>query len=311
MGKKHSLSKKNDYIDIFEQKSGALRLLGKGAGAEIMIQTIIANEIVVIEPGENDSAMEFFYILDGKIRFNGIDEHKDIFETGDYFQVNYNNEPAQFETLEDVKLLYFTTQPVFHYLSSTIRELVQLATQVEEKDLYTHGHIERVKEYALKIGESLHLSGDSIEALGFAAIFHDLGKVNVPDEILNKPGKLEAEEFKIIQNHSADGAALVMKTYYENLGEIIAQHHERIDGSGYPNNLKGHEIKIEAKIIAVADTYDAMTTDRPYRMGLAPIIAVDELQKLKGIHYDIGVVEAFTEILKKDGIIAKDYSYIK
>lgn len=296
------IGRKNTFKEKFIQNTAKLSLLGKGDGSEVMIQEINMDETVFIEPGEYSDVMEFFYILDGKLE---IDKNKSkiLLNKDDYFYVHHLKEHVQFHTITDVKLLYFSTQPVFHYLSSTIKELTKLANDVEEKDIYTHGHISRVKDYGLKIGNKLRLSKEKIENIGFAALFHDIGKINIPDEILKKPGKLTYEEYEIMKKHSQWGSELVANTYFEKLSEIIRQHHERNDGSGYPDNLKSDEICIEAKVIAIADSYDAMTSDRPYRKALSPAIAVEELLSFKGIQYDEKVVDALIEVLKDDGLL--------
>lgn len=293
---------KNECIESFVQSSGELRLLGKGDGAEVMLQKIKANKTVFIEPGESSELMEFFYILDGELELEK-DEIKTTLKCGDHFYSHHLKETIQFSTITDVTLVYFTTQPVFHYLSATIRDLTELAKKVQDKDIYTHGHIKRVKDYAVKIANKLNLSKERSENIAFASIFHDLGKIYVPDEILNKPGRLTDKEFEFIKKHPSDGVDLVKKTYYENIGEIINQHHERLDGSGYPKGLKGDKILMEAKIIAVSDTYDAITTDRAYRKGSPAQVAVDELIRFKGIYFDEKVVDAFIEILREEKLI--------
>ncbi|MDR7871029.1 MAG: HD-GYP domain-containing protein [Tissierellaceae bacterium] len=302
MNKGIHIGKKDSFLDRFIQNKAELRLLGKGDGSEVMLQKISANENVIIEPGDYTELMEFFYILDGELEFK-CNKSKDILQSGDYFYTHHLKEHIQFFTITEVTLLYFSTQPIFHYLSSTIKDLVNLANSVEEKDIYTHGHIQRVKDYGLKIGNKMGLSKEKIENVGFAALFHDLGKLNVPDEILNKPGRLTDEEFEVIKGHSSWGAEIVTKTYFENISEIIKQHHERIDGSGYPNGLKGDEILIEARIIAVADSYDAMTSERSYKDELTPKVAIEELISLKGKLYDSDVVDALVEVLKDENII--------
>ena len=299
------IGKKDSYKEKYVQDSAELSLLGKGDGAEVMLQKVNANETVFIEPGENSELMEFFYILEGELELEK-NESKIILDNGDYFYAHNLNEYVQFCTITDVTLLYFSTHPIFHYLSSTIKELVELANRVEEKDIYTHGHIQRVKDYGIKIGNMMRLSKEKIENIGFAALFHDIGKINIPDEILKKSGRLTAEEFELIKKHPSWGAEIVSSTYFEKLSEIIRQHHERIDGSGYPDKLKDKEILIEAKIIAVADSYDAMTSDRIYRKGISPIMAVKELKSLKGIHYDEKVVDALIEVLKEEEMLKEE-----
>ncbi len=292
----------NACKEKFVQNSGELSLLGKGDGAEVMLQKIKANETVFIEPGDNSEIMEFFYILEGELELEK-DNTKIILRHGDHFYSHHLKDTIQFNTISDVTLVYFTTQPLFHYLSATIRDLTELAKKVEEKDIYTHSHIQRVKDYSVKIASKLNLSKEKIEDVAFASLFHDLGKIHVPNEVLNKPGKLTDEEFEYIKKHPGDGVDLVRKTYYERIAEIINQHHERLDGSGYPKGLKGDEILIEARIIAVSDTYDAMTTDRAYRKGLPIQSAVDELKRLSGIYYDEKVVDAFMHILEEEKMI--------
>lgn len=296
------IGKNGNYLERFVQNTAELRLLGKGDGCEVMLQKINANETVFIEPGDHVELMEFFYILEGKLELECGDS-KTILKGGDHFYSHLLNEHVQFLTITDVTLLYFSTQPVFFFLSSTIRELVHLANTVEEKDVYTHGHIQRVKDYGLKIGNKMRLSKEKIENIGFAALFHDMGKVNIPDEVLNKPGRLTEEEFDLVKKHSTWGAELVSKTYFESLSKIIRQHHERLDGSGYPEGLKDEEILIEAKIIAVADAFDAMTSDRAYRKGISPLAAINELIGLKDVHYDSDVVDALLEVLEEENVI--------
>lgn len=302
MQKDFYIGKKDTFKEQFVQTSATLSLLGKGDGAEVMIQEINANATVFIDPAEVKDVLEFFYILDGRLEIYK-DKSKIELKEDDYFYVHDLGEHLQFITITDVKLLYFSTQPVFHYLSSTIKELVELTNIVEEKDIYTHGHISRVKEYALKIGNKMRLSEETIENIGFASLFHDIGKINVPDEILKKAGKLTIEEFDIMKNHSLWGSEIVSKTYFEKLSEIIGQHHERIDGSGYPDMISGEDISVEAKVIAVADSYDAMTSDRPYREAMLPSIAVEELISLKEIQYDGKIVDALIEVLIDDGVL--------
>jgi putative nucleotidyltransferase with HDIG domain len=292
----------NECLEKYIQDSAELSLLGKGDGAEVMLQKIKANRPVFIEPGDNSELMEFFYVIEGELGLEK-DGTKAILKPGDRFYSHNLKETIQLNTMSDVTLLYFTTQPLFHYLSATIRELTGLSKRVQEKDVYTHGHGERVTDYAIKIANKLNLSKEKIENIGFASLFHDIGKIHVPNEVLNKPGRLTDEEFEYIKKHPTDGVSLVSKTYYENVAEIIEQHHERLDGSGYPKGLKGDEISTEAKIIAVSDTYDAMTTDRAYRKGLPPQVAVDEVISLKGKYYDESVVDTFIQILKDEKII--------
>ena len=184
-----------------------------------------------------------------------------------------------------------------------IQELVKLTESVADKDQYTHEHNLSVKNYATKIGNNLRLSKEIIENIAFAAILHDIGKVDIPDEILKKPGKLTEEEFDIIKEHPIIGVEMVKETHYENLSDIILQHHERIDGTGYPYGLKGDEIMIEAQVVAMADVFHAMASDRPYRKAIDIKDIVEEINGLSGIQYDKKIVDALMEIIEEDNEI--------
>lgn len=155
----------------------------------------------------------------------------------------------------------------------------------------------RVLANALKIGERLHLNYESLEKLTLAAMLHDIGKVKIPANILNKPGKLTNKEYDIVKKHPFYGFEMIHKLANPSIANIILQHHERLDGSGYPYGLYENQILIEAKIIAISDSFDAMTEDRVYRKGSPPHVAFQEIESLSGVYYDNEVVEAFGEVL--------------
>lgn len=184
-----------------------------------------------------------------------------------------------------------------------LHDFDEMIQKVMRKDIYTYEHNNRLHGYSFKIGKKLNLNKDTMEKLTFAALFHDIGKINVPDYILQKPGSLSEDEFDFIRMHPTDGKQIIAEIYANGIGDIIEQHHERIDGSGYPLGLKNGEILWEAKIIAVADSYDAMTTDRPYRKAMSPKIAFEELESLVGTHYERDVVEVFKSVLIEQGVI--------
>jgi HD-GYP domain-containing protein (c-di-GMP phosphodiesterase class II) len=188
-------------------------------------------------------------------------------------------------------------------LSEYYGDLYQFLKRSEDKDVYTHNHGMRVQMYSEKICEKLKLSSDIIASLQISSLFHDIGKYFVPDHILKKPDKLTDEEFHIIKKHSADSGLMLKDKFGEKVAEIVSQHHERLDGSGYPRGMKDGEIHLEAKIIAVADTYDAMTSDRAYRKGMSPAYAMEELRRFAGRHYDPGIVEALYEVLLDEGML--------
>jgi HD-GYP domain-containing protein (c-di-GMP phosphodiesterase class II) len=169
-----------------------------------------------------------------------------------------------------------------------------LGDAIEAKDSYTAGHTRRVLSYSMLMGKYLHLPLKEMENLKLAAALHDIGKIGVDDQILRKPGKLEADEKKKMDDHTLIGPKIVEKIkQMEAVIPGIRHHHEEFDGTGYPHQLKGDQIPLVARIISVADCFDAMTTDRPYRKGLPIQAALDELQKMSGTQFDGTVVEAF------------------
>jgi len=175
-----------------------------------------------------------------------------------------------------------------------------LAETIEKRDPYTGGHTKRVLKYSYAIGETLRLSKKELEDLKLAAILHDVGKIGVSDKVLLKEGKLDPEEFESMQLHPKYGAEIL--SHIKQLKDVIPSvrsHHEKIDGSGYPDKLKGEDIPVLAKIIAVADAFDAMTTDRPYRKALSTGEAFEELNKFSGIQFDRDVVHAFMNAISE------------
>ena len=168
-----------------------------------------------------------------------------------------------------------------------------------QDDKYTKHHLESVANLSVEIGAKMNLSDEVLECLYMAGHLHDLGKVQIPLEILNKSGKLTPEEYEIVKKHPIDAFEILKEFDFGfPLSTIVRQHHERIDGSGYPDGLKNSEIRIEAKIITVADTLDAMLTDRPYRSKRKIEDVVKTLLDLKDIEFDSKVVDAALECLK-------------
>lgn len=168
-----------------------------------------------------------------------------------------------------------------------------IASTLEIRDPYTGGHQRRVAQLAAAIGRELHLPEHQIEGIYLAGLIHDIGKIHVPSEILSKPGRLSPLEYQIIQTHAAAGYEIVKGVDFPwPIAQAILQHHERLDGSGYPNRLKADQIIVEAKILAVADVVEAMTSRRPYREGLGLERALEEILQGKGQRYDPGAVDA-------------------
>lgn len=169
-----------------------------------------------------------------------------------------------------------------------------LTSAIDAKDPYTNGHSKRVTEYSLDIGKAMRLDEEQLENLKYLAILHDVGKIGIQDSILGKEAPLTDEEFSIMKTHTLIGEKILGEMNSLKSMVIGAKyHHEKYNGTGYTENLTGDEIPLEARIIAVADTYDAMTTDRPYRKGLDHNVAVEEINRCSGTQFDPEIVKYF------------------
>ncbi|MCX7991409.1 MAG: HD domain-containing protein [Proteobacteria bacterium] len=197
-------------------------------------------------------------------------------------------------SLENAKLYTDLQKSYF----DTIRALVNA---IEAKDKYTRGHSERVTCYALEIGKRLNLTPKRMEILQHAAILHDIGKIGTDLNILNKSGFLTIEEFEVVKEHPLVGSQILDPiSFLEDVKSIIAEHHERYDGKGYPLGKKGEEISLESRIIAICDAFDAMTSDRPYRKALNLETALEEIKRCAGTQFDPQLVDIFALIIEEN-----------
>ena len=176
-----------------------------------------------------------------------------------------------------------------------------LAAAIDAKDPYTKGHSERVAKIAVVLATELNLSDREIENIEYTALLHDIGKIGIDDRILGKSSKLSNEEFKKIKEHPIVGAKIIEPVdFLKNSYEVIYHHHERYDGDGYPDGLKEKDIPLCARIIAVADAYDAMGSDRPYRKKLSKEKILKEFTEQSGKQFDPQIVNALMLILKRE-----------
>lgn len=170
-----------------------------------------------------------------------------------------------------------------------------LARAVEAKSPYTHGHSERVTRYSLALARAVGVAGAALETLRKGALLHDIGKISIPDAILNKPGKLTDAEYDVVKTHSAQGAHIVepLMSLREAV-PLIRWHHERLDGRGYPDGLRGDQVPLLVRVLSVADIYDSLASDRPYRAPIPPAVCVEMLyENARGGGLDLELVEAF------------------
>jgi len=181
---------------------------------------------------------------------------------------------------------------------------VVIASTIEARDQYTYGHSRDVRRYAVMLSEELGLPSDKVAVIGTAALLHDIGKIGIPDEVLNKPGRLDSEEWELIRGHPKLSATII--GHVPSLTPCLAavlHHHERWDGLGYPSGLRGESIPLEARILAVADAFEAMTSPRPYRDRMSISDALEELRRCANNEFDPHLVDVFISIISAKGEI--------
>ena len=187
-------------------------------------------------------------------------------------------------------------------LEQAYLDIVQtLRYTVEAKDTYTRGHSDRVSEYSVLLGRKVGLPEDQIKLLKIGGLFHDIGKIGIPDSILLKPGKLTDDEYSEIKNHPSIGAHILSSaTMFKDIIPIVKHHHEKYNGKGYPSGLAGEDIPYLARIAAIADTFDAMTSRRSYRDKLDLEYVKNEIRNCKGTQFDPQLADVFLDILEND-----------
>ncbi len=182
-----------------------------------------------------------------------------------------------------------------------LESIQTLRYTVEAKDTYTRGHSDRVSQFSVLIGKHLNLSEAELKNLEIGGLFHDIGKIGVPDSILLKESKLTDDEYSEIKNHPSIGAHILSTaTIFKDILSIVKHHHERFDGHGYPGQLKGNDIPFLARIAAIADSFDAMTSRRTYRDSLPLDVVISEFEKCKGTQFDPEIADAFLDILRNN-----------
>mgnify|MGYP004452178705 FL=1 len=204
---------------------------------------------------------------------------------------NYSDKKKFFFNIPDDALSANSTQSLINFFED----------QVDKKDHYTKCHCNRVSEYCVLIGKKLGLPQEDIDKLRIGGLFHDIGKIGIPDNILKKEAKLTNEEYDEIQTHTSLGVDILTRNkVFKEIIPIVEYHHEKYDGNGYPFKLKGDEIPLAARITAVADTFDAMTSKRSYRDPIPLTDVVQEFKKCSGTQFDPNIVNTFLDIINNE-----------
>ena len=250
--------------------------------------------------GDEAPSSYYFRILckDGKIKWAEINATA----------IDLNGKPATLNFIKDVtehKILEQEREESFRRIQDTLAATVHaIATIVETRDPYTTGHQRRVSVLAEAIADEMGLSAERKEFIVTAAVMHDIGKLSIPAEILSKPSKLSSIEYDLIKTHPEAGYNILKDINFPwPVALVILQHHERMNGSGYPNNLKGDDILLEARIIAVADVVEAISSHRPYRPMLGVDFALNEISQNRGILYDPDAVDACLKLFREKNFV--------
>lgn len=295
--------KKGEALDIAATKNSVTSLLSSHDGTEVIHHWLKQGARWGMSPDdEQSSTLEAIYIGSGKLKLHR--SHTDLFlEQGDFLAGQPVKEHLVLTAMEDSEFIYISSEPIFHHYSNATNNLEALAIEIEKTDGYTAEHCTRIKDLSMLVGEHIGLNSESLQKLHFGALLHDIGKTEIPESILMKPSNLSDDESSIMKNHTKFGADILKQTniaHFILAAEVVEQHHERYDGSGYPKGLKEDQICIEAAIVSVVDSYDAMTSERAYNNTRTEISALNEIKQLRGIKYHPDVVDSFLSIFKKD-----------
>lgn len=275
-----------------------LRLLCRHNGLEIMTQRLIKGAAVWMEPSENKEDLEFFYLLSGVLTLHRTSRPQQV-KAGDSFYICGLESELAIDVVEDAELLYISTVPIFGESVDFQMELMRRIGQIDEKDHFTAQHSRNVMHYAVALRQ--HLKSYCTASYGdmaLSALFHDIGKCIIPDSILKKPGKVTEEEYEIIKGHPQASADILATHYNPTICRIAQCHHERLDGSGYPNHLQGEEIPFDARILAVVDSFDAMTTYRGYNRTKSFEEAALELRSMSS-QYDTRITDVLMQMVEE------------
>jgi putative nucleotidyltransferase with HDIG domain len=277
-------------------------LLGRWDGLSNALFTLYKNRTfwVKYDMGDNNQTIEAYTLLNGIVEME-YEGKRRVIEIGETIDASKYENIISFYGKTEADILIKMNSEKFEKNFFETKLLQKEADAIEAVDGYTYMHCNRIKDYSLEVWNYLKLPVESLSRLRWGAYFHDIGKRDIPIEILNKSGKLTTEEWEIMKSHTTLGADIMRKhsiKWLKDSAFIVEQHHERYDGKGYPFGLKGDEITLEASIVSVVDAFDAMTTDRVYKKALSIEEAIKELEKGKGTQFNPVVVDAFIKILK-------------
>ncbi|MGZ4135357.1 MAG: HD-GYP domain-containing protein, partial [Tumebacillaceae bacterium] len=251
--------RKDTPIETVQMKGLEFSLHATDHGTEIIHHRLQKGTLWSLAPVEGWTGLEYMYVLTGQLNYKHPDGDIALYP-GDSVSAVPVETSAYFSAVTDTEFLYVTSQPVFHTYSQKIKQMMDLAVEIENKDGNTADHCSRIERMSLILGNVMNLSSAQLHTLKYAAFFHDIGKIRIPDHILNKPSSLTPDEWGTMKLHTIYGRQILAETRISSLVKasvIVEQHHERYDGQGYPHGLKGKEIDLLASIVSVVDSFDA------------------------------------------------------
>lgn len=287
--------KNSDNIEKHENEAGIFRLLVQDDQMEIFESNVNAGKSIICQPYESRDSINIIFVVDGRLFHTN---EREYITSGDRITFKNLQETHHLSVIDNTKILMIRNSNHFIKQVSTADEIYNLIHQIQAKDKYTEDHCNNTGNLAVQIATLMKLPSQTIENILYAGKIHDVGKINICENILNKPSELTEEEYDIVKKHPQFGHDIIMKTTGNStLAKIVLDHHERLDGTGYPNGLKGDEISIEAMVLAVVDSFDAMTSNRPYKKKITTEEALEDLKSHIGSLYDSRIVLVLEEII--------------
>lgn len=293
----YKLIKSNESESVYEITGKASKIIKKhhDAHLQITLYELSEDRVLYIEPVLSDDSYKTYYVVSGHCLV--LESGEDL-KSGDFLIYSHQTELQTLKTLEPtVLMVHASNYDAYKTIQDSQDKIKKLLNDIQTKDHYTGEHSLRVYDLVKKMGIRMGYKASALNNLNKAAYYHDLGKIFIDDEILNKPGRLSDAEFDAIKLHVTLSEDLVTTHFNEEVYSIISQHHERWNGKGYPKGLAGNDIREEARILAVCDSYDAMITDRVYKAGKSEEQALQELVELSGILYDKRIVDEFVKMM--------------
>lgn len=287
---------------VLQLTSGTITLLGRKGGLAEARFDLYEEGSFCAQYNISHSKSELYTILDGEVEIE-YDNQRRALKVGETIDASLYNKLITFYAMTDAKLLLNMDACFYERNFFEMQLLQEEMYAVALVDGYTYHHCDRIRKYAIEVWKKFNQPKENLKLFRWGAYFHDIGKLAIPLEILNKPGKLSSEEWEIMKTHSTKGADILRAHKVEWLKDaafIVEQHHERYDGKGYPLGLKGDEISLEAAIVSVVDAYDAMTTERVYKQAMTKEEAILELEKGKMAQFHPAVVDKFIECLQEN-----------